>query len=183
MGRFIIGVTGASGAIYADRLLTHLQALGQEVHLVLTEMGKKVCAFEGFPDLAKRADKVYDNGDFFSPIASGSYRHQGMVVIPCSMGTLGKIAHGIGDTLLTRAADVCLKERYKLIIVPRETPMSSLHLQNQKVLSDMGTSIIPANPSFYHKPTTLEELADTVLARVLDHLDLEHQVGKRWRDP
>jgi flavin prenyltransferase len=182
VGRFVIGVTGASGAIYADRLVMHLKTLGQEVHLVLTEMGRKVCAFEGFPELASRADKVYDNGDFFAPIASGSYRHQGMVVIPCSMGTLGKIAHGIGDTLLTRAADVCLKEKRKLIMVPRESPMSSLHLQNQKILSDMGASIIPANPSFYHKPATIEELADTVLARVLDHLELEHQVGKRWRE-
>lgn len=182
MGRYVIGVTGASGAIYADRLVRHLKAIGQEVHLVLTDMGKKVCAFEGHPDIAASADRVYDNGDFFAPIASGSYRHQGMVVIPCSMGTLGKIAHGTGDTLLTRAADVCLKEKRKLILVPRETPMSSLHLQNQKILSDMGAGIIPANPSFYHKPATIEDLVDTVLARVLDHLDLEHQVGKRWRD-
>ena len=183
MGRIIIGVTGASGAIYADRLVTHLKTLGEEVHLVVTEMGKKVCAFEGFPNLMTKADRVYDNGDFFAPIASGTYRHRGMVVIPTSMGTLGKIAHGIGDTLLSRAADVCLKEKRKLILVPRETPMSSLHLQNQKVLSDMGVVIIPANPSFYHLPTTIEELVDTVLARVLDHLDLEHSVGKRWREP
>jgi flavin prenyltransferase len=182
MGRYVIGVTGASGAIYADRLVMHLKAIGQEVHLVLTEMGKKVCAFEGYPDVAAKADRVYDNGDFFAPISSGSYRHLGMVVVPCSMGTLGKIAHGTGDTLLTRAADVCLKEKRKLILVPRETPMSSLHLQNQKILSDMGACMIPANPSFYHKPVTIEDLVDTVLARVLDQLDLEHQVGKRWRD-
>ena len=129
MGRYVIGVTGASGAIYADRLLMHLKDLGQEVHLVLTEMGKKVCAYEGFPDIAKRADKVYDNKDFFAPISSGSYLHQGMAVVPCSMGTLGKIAHGIGDSLLTRAADVCMKEKRRLVIVPRETPMSALHLQ------------------------------------------------------
>ena len=183
MGRIIIGVTGASGAIYADRLVTHLKTLGEEVHLVVTEMGKKVCAFEGFPNLMTKADRVYDNGDFFAPIASGTYRHRGMVVIPTSMGTLGKIAHGIGDTLLSRAADVCLKEKRKLILVPRETPMSSLHLQNQKILSDMGVVIIPASPSFYHLPTTIEELVDTVVARVLDHLDLNHQVGKRWREP
>jgi flavin prenyltransferase len=182
MGKIIIGVTGASGSIYADRLLIHLRELGQEIHLVQTEMGKKVGAFEGYPNIAQKADRVYDNEDFFSPIASGSYRHQGMVVLPCSMGTLGKIAHGTGDTLLIRAADVCLKERRKLIIVPRETPMSSLHLQNQKGLSDMGAVIIPANPFFYHRPTTIEELVDTVLSRVLDHLDLEHNVGHRWRE-
>jgi 4-hydroxy-3-polyprenylbenzoate decarboxylase len=183
MGRIVIGVTGASGAVYADRLVTHLKNLGEEVHLVLTDMGKKVCAFEGFPNLAVKADRVYDNGDFFAPISSGTYRHQGMVVVPMSMGTLGKIAHGIGDSLLTRAADVCLKEKRKLILVPRETPMNSLHLQNQKILSDMGAVIIPASPSFYHLPTTIEELVDTVVARVLDHLDLNHQVGKRWREP
>jgi flavin prenyltransferase len=184
MGRIVIGVTGASGAIYADRLLTHLKALGQETHLILTEMGKKVCAYEGYPAIAEKADRVYDNKDFFAPVSSGSYLHQGMVVIPCSMGTLGKIAHGNGDSLLTRAADVCLKERRKLIIVPRETPMSALHLQNQKILADFGCMVIPANPSFYHKPVTIEDLVDTVLARVLDHLGLEHhEVGKRWREP
>lgn len=178
-----MGVTGASGAVYADRLLSHLKALGQETHLVLTDMGKKVCGFEGCGDIASKADKVYDNGDFFAPISSGSYLHQGMVVVPCSMGTLGKLAHGTGDSLLARAADVCLKERRKLIIVPRETPMSSLHLRNQGILSDFGAVIIPANPSFYHKPATIEDLVDTVLARVLDHLGLEqHKVGQRWRD-
>ncbi len=184
MGRYVIGVTGASGAIYADRLMAHLKDLRQEVHLVMTDMGKKVCAYEGFPDTAKRADRVYDNKDFFAPIASGSYLHQGMVIIPCSMGTLGKIAHGIGDSLLTRAADVCMKEKRRLIIVPREAPMSALHLVNQKTLADYGGVIIPANPSFYHRPATIEDLVDTVLARVLDHLGLEqHQVGKRWKDP
>jgi flavin prenyltransferase len=184
MGRYVIGVTGASGAIYADRLIGHLKELGQEVHLVLTDMGKKVCAYEGFPEIAKRADRVYDNKDFFAPISSGSYLHQGMAVVPCSMGTLGKIAHGIGDSLLTRAVDVCMKEKRRLIIVPRETPMSALHLQNQKALADFGSVIIPASPSFYHKPESIEDLVDTVLSRVLDHLGLEHhQVGKRWREP
>jgi 4-hydroxy-3-polyprenylbenzoate decarboxylase len=182
-GRFVVGVTGASGAIYAYRLISHLKDLGQEVHLVISEMGRKVIAYEGFPRLAEAADKVHDIGDMFAPIASGSWRHQGMVVVPCSMGTLAKAAHGIGDNLLTRAADVCLKERLKLILVPRETPMSSLHLQNQKILSDLGAVIIPANPSFYHKPASIDDLVDTVLSRVLDHLDLDHAVGQRWRDP
>ena len=183
MRRFIIGVTGASGSIYADRLLVHLKGMGHETHLVFTETAKKVCAYEGFPEMGARATKVYDNKDFFAPFASGSYRHDGMAVIPCSMGSLAKIAHGIGDSLLTRAADVCLKEKLRLIIVPRETPMSALHLHNQKTLADYGAVIIPANPAFYHKPATIEDLADTVLARVLDHLGLQdHQVGKRWRE-
>lgn len=183
MGRFVIGITGASGAIYAGRLISHLKDLGQEVHLVFSDLGRKVCAYEGHPDLDKLADKTWDNKDLFAPISSGSYIHQGMAIIPCSMGTLGKVAHGIGDTLLTRAADVCLKERFKLILVPREAPMSSLHLQNQKALADCGAIIIPANPSFYHHPRTIEDLVDTVLQRVLDHFGLEHEVGRRWRGP
>lgn len=183
MGRYVIGVTGASGAVYAARLLLHLKALGHETLLVATESGRRVCAFEGFPDLEKQADKVFDNRDFFAPIASGSFIHQGMAVIPCSMGTLGKLAHGIGDTLLTRSADVCLKERRRLVVVPREAPMSSLHLRNQALISDLGAVILPASPSFYHHPKSIEDLVDTVLSRVLDHLGVDHQVGRRWREP
>jgi 4-hydroxy-3-polyprenylbenzoate decarboxylase len=183
MGRYVVGVTGASGSIYADRLLMHLKSLGHEVHLVLSETGKKVCAYEGFPALSERADKVHDNKDFFAPFASGSWRHDGMAVIPCSMGSLAKIAHGLGDSLLTRAADVCLKEKYRLVIVPRETPMSALHLRNQEILAGLGAVILPAAPAFYHKPATIEDLVDTVLARVLDHLGLpDHPVGIRWRE-
>ncbi len=182
MGLFILGITGASGSIYAARLLQHLKTNGHTVHVVLTEMGHKVCAYEGFAKLEEEADKSFDNHDFFAPMASGSHRHDGMVIIPCSMGALAKIAHGIGDTLLTRAADVCIKERRKLIIVPRETPMSALHLANQKTIWDLGATIIPANPSFYQKPKTIEDLVDTVLARILDHLGVEHEVGKRWRE-
>ncbi len=180
--RIVIGITGASGSIYAARLIDHLKTANKEVHLVMTEMGKKVCAFEGYPNLATKVDKIYDNADFFAPIASGSYLHQGMVILPCSMGSLGKIAHGIGDSLLTRCADVCLKERFRLIVVPRETPMSTLHLNNQKILSEMQVSIIPANPSYYHKPKTIEDLVDTVLARILDHLGIDHDVAERWRE-
>lgn len=182
MGRYVIGVTGASGAIYASRLIDHLHALGQEVLLVLSASGRKVCAYEGFSDLEKRADKVFDNKDFFAPIASGSHLHQGMAVIPCSMGTLGKLAHGTGDSLLTRAADVCLKEGWKLVVVPREAPMSLIHLRNQALLAEAGASILPASPSFYHHPKSLEDLVDTVLARVLDQLGLTgHAVGQRWK--
>ncbi len=181
-GRYVIGVTGASGTLYAARLIDHLKALGREVHLVVSESGKKVAAYEGVPRLEPAADKAYDNKDFFAAIASGSYLHQGMAVIPCSMGTLGKMAHGIGDSLLTRAADVCLKERRRLVIVPREAPMSAIHLQNQKILADAGAVILPASPSFYHHPKSIKDLVDTVLARVLDHLGIEdHAVGTRWR--
>ncbi len=179
---FLIGITGASGAIYAHRLLMHLRELKTEAHVVATEHGEKVAAFEGHQDLFKLAAKVYRNDDLFAPIASGSFRHRGMIILPCTMATLGKIACGIGDNLLARAADVCLKERRKLIVVPRETPMHAVHFQNQKILSDLGAVVLPANPAFYLKPKTIEDLVDTVLARVLDHLDLDHPVSRRWRE-
>jgi 4-hydroxy-3-polyprenylbenzoate decarboxylase len=179
---FILGITGASGAIYAHRLLRHLKELDAQVHVVLTEHGKQVVAYEGQQEMLGLADKVYRNEDLFASIASGSFRHRGMIVVPCTMASLGKMAHGIGDTLLTRAADVCLKERRRLIVVPRETPMHSVHFQNQKILSDLGAVVLPANPSFYLKPQTIDDLVDTVLARVLDHLGLDHPVSHRWRD-
>jgi flavin prenyltransferase len=181
-GPFILGVTGASGVIYAHRLLRHLKDLDAEVHLVMTEHGRQVMAHEGHPDLSSLADHVHRNDDLFAPIASGSFRHRGMIIAPCSMASLGKIAHGIGDNLLTRTADVCLKERRTLIVVPRETPMHGVHFQNQKILSDLGAVVLPANPSFYGRPETIEDLVDTVLARVLDHLGLDHPVSRRWRE-
>ena len=179
---FIIGITGASGALYAHRLLRHLKDLDAEVHLVLTEHGKQVVAFEGQKAIYDLADKVYRNDDLFAPIASGSFRHRGMIIAPCTMATLGKLAHGIGDSLLARAADVCLKERRKLIVLPRETPMHAVHFRNQAILSDLGAVVLPANPSFYLKPQSIEDLVDTVLARVLDHLGLDHPVSHRWRE-
>ncbi len=177
---FLLGITGASGAVYAHRLLLHLRDLGLETQVVATEHGAQVAAFEGHQGLFALAAKVYRNDDLFAPIASGSFRHRGMVIAPCSMATLGKIAHGIGDNLLTRAADVCLKERRRLIVVPRETPMHAGHFLNQKTLSDLGAVVLPANPAFYLKPQTIDDLVDTVLARVLDHLGLDHPVSRRW---
>jgi len=177
---YILGITGASGSIYALRLLRHLHALKAEVHVVASESGRKVIAFEGCKELFSEADAVFENQNLFAPIASGSYRHAGMVVLPCSMATLGKLAGGIGDNLLTRAADVTLKEKRRLILVPREMPMHSIHLHNQKILADAGAVILPASPSFYHHPKTIEDLVDTVLARVLDHLGLEHAISQRW---
>jgi 4-hydroxy-3-polyprenylbenzoate decarboxylase len=182
MEPYILGITGASGAIYAHRLLRHLKDLGETVHLVLTEHGRQVVTFEGHKAMLDEADKVYKNNDLFAPIASGSFRHKGMVVVPCSMGTLGKIANGIGDSLLARAADVALKERRRLIVLPRETPMHAVHFRNQATLCDLGAVVLPPNPAFYLKPQTIEDLVDTVLARVLDHLGLDHPVSKRWRE-
>jgi 4-hydroxy-3-polyprenylbenzoate decarboxylase len=120
--------------------------------------------------------------DYKAPFASGSAGWHAMVVVPCSMGTAARIAHGISDTLLTRAADVMLKERRSLIVVPRETPLSAIHLENLAALARAGALILPAMPSFYGRPTTLEQAIDTVIARILDHLGLEHDLVKRWGD-
>jgi 4-hydroxy-3-polyprenylbenzoate decarboxylase len=177
---FAVGVTGASGSIYAQRLIYWLKQLEYTVELVVTEAGKKVSLYEKCGEVLKLADKVYAIDDYFAPMASGSHRIAGMVVLPCSMGTLGKIANGIGDNLLCRAADVQLKEGRPLIIVPREMPFSLIHLDNMKKLVQAGGVILPANPHFYHHPQSIDDIVDTVVARILDHLGVEHKVGKRW---
>lgn len=182
MEPFLLGITGASGAIYARRLLAHLHDLGAEVHVIATLHGQQVVRFEGHKALFDEADAVYRNEDLFAPVASGSFRHRGMVIAPCSMATLGKVAHGIGDSLLARAADVTLKERRRLIVLPRESPMHAVHFRNQAILSDLGAVVLPPSPAFYLKPETIEDLVDTVLARVLDHLGLDHPVSRRWRE-
>jgi flavin prenyltransferase len=176
----ILGITGASGSLYALRLLRHLHDLGQTVHVVASDSGMQVLKFEGCAALLEEADKVYANSNLFAPIASGSFLHAGMVVLPCSMASLGKMAQGIGDNLLTRSADVCLKEKRKLVVVPREMPMHTIHLRNQMLLSEAGAIILPASPSFYHHPKSIEDLVDTVLARILDHLGFEHTISGRW---
>lgn len=180
--KFVIGVTGASGSVYADRLVETLLEAGHEVYLIQTTEGKRVCAFEGSDGNLKRATRVLGIDDFFAGCASGSWPHDGMVVIPCSMGTLAKLAIGLGDNLLVRAADVCLKERRKLIVVPRETPLNASHLENELRICRMGGIILPANPAFYHHPKTVLDLVDTVVARILDHLGVDHDVGRRWKE-
>lgn len=178
----LIGITGASGSLYALRLVHHLKSLGREVWVIASDKGREVCRFEKCEALFKSVDREFRNSDLFAPTASGTFRHAGMAIVPCSMGTLAKVAHGISDSLLTRSADVCLKERRPLLVVPRETPMSSLHLQNQKILCDLGAVILPASPSFYHHPRTVEEVVDTVVARILDHLGVDHHIAPRWKE-
>jgi flavin prenyltransferase len=180
MGRYIIGITGASGSIYANRLIEHLKNLGHEVQIVVTKMGDSVCKYERQTAQLALADIRYPSEDFFAPISSGTYPHDGMVVIPCSMGTLAKMATGVTDNLLTRAADVCLKERRPLIVVPREAPISLIHLENMRTLLQAGAVMIPASPHFYHHPKTIEDLIDNVLARVLDQLKVKHKISPQW---
>ena len=188
-----VGITGASGAVYGIRLVQELLKSGHQVHLVVTEAGWQVFQQELDWDGGDREIFLNENfraygshfhyhslRDFQAPIASGSYRADGMVVIPCSMGTLAKIANGISGNLLERAADVMLKEGKKLILVPRETPLNSIQLENMLTLSKAGARILPAMPGFYHKPQTVDQLIDHLIGKLLDTLDVPHTLFKRW---
>ena len=181
--KLVVAVGGASGSVYAKRLLdtvAPLQTKGQlEVGLVFTNSGNEVWNHEigAIPDYPF---KRYGLRDFRAPFASGSAGWDAMVVIPCSTGGLARIAHGISDDLLGRAADVMLKERRKLVLVVRETPLSAIHLENMLAVTRAGAVVLPATPSFYSKPATIEALLDTVIARVLDQLGLPQTLMPRW---
>jgi 4-hydroxy-3-polyprenylbenzoate decarboxylase len=182
--RIIIAITGASGSIYAQRLLDRLDPSHHEVHLVLSQYAQSVLAEELPNGLQVNPAVIRHNlRSMNAPFASGSNAFDAMVVIPCSMGTLGRIAHGISDDVLLRAADVMLKEKRRLILVPRETPLNLVHIRNLELLHLAGATVLPANPSFYSRPQTIEEVADTVVARVLDHLGIEHRLLPRWQEP
>ncbi len=181
--RLIVGITGASGAIYGKMLLERLQGLQDQIEscgIIFSENAKAVWKFEIGEDPVRVFDpdgvedpdgvnkfKVYQPDNFFAPMASGSSGYDAMIICPCTMGTLGRIASGISSDLLTRAADVMLKERKKLILVPRETPLNLIHLNNMKLLAESGALICPASPSFYSKPPSIEALVMTVIDRVL----------------
>jgi 4-hydroxy-3-polyprenylbenzoate decarboxylase len=176
-------MTGASGAIYAQRLLNHLDANGHEIHFIATKHALEVAALELPGEFKVPAGvKVYEEtGSMFVPFVSGSAKLDAMVIIPASMGTVGRIASGCSDSTIARAADVFLKERRKLIVVPRESPFNLIHLRNLVTLTEAGATVMPANPSFYSKPQTITDLVDTIVARVLDHLGIEHALVKRWQ--
>ncbi len=180
--KLVVAITGASGSIYAERLLHYLDLLQPaydlEVALVLSENAATVWEWELKRPLPERFPR-YGIKDYFAPFASGSSGYKKMVIIPCSMGTVGRLAAGLSDDLITRAADVVLKEGGDLLLVPRETPLHVLHLENLLKLAKVGVRILPAMPSFYHHPTSIEALADTVVYRVLDHLGLEVS-QQRW---
>lgn len=181
--RLLIAITGASGSLYAQRLLDCLDPAQHEIHLVLSNYAQVVIA-EELPQGLRVPAGVTTHGlkSMNMPFASGSNPPDAMVVIPCSMGTLGRIAHGYSEDALLRAADVVLKERKKLILVPRETPLSLVHVKNFELLLLAGATILPANPSFYTRPKTVEQVVDTVVARVLDHLDIPHMLVPRWKE-
>lgn len=179
----MVAITGASGVIYAQRLLDNLDPQQHEVHVVLSNYAQTVIAAE-LPGGLRLAAGVKTHGlkSMNVPFASGSNPFDAMVVIPCTVGTLGRIAHGYGEDVLLRAADVMLKERKKLILVPRETPLSLVHVKNFELLIQSGAVIIPANPCFYTLPKTIQEVIDTVVARVLDHVGVPQQLVPRWQE-
>ena len=181
--RIVIAITGASGALYAQRLLDHLDPRQHEVHVVVSNYGQVVLASE-LPGGLRLAEGVKTHGlkSMNVPFVSGSNPFDAMVVIPCTMGTMGRIAHGFSEDVLLRAADVMLKERRKLILVPRETPLSLIHVKNMELLLLAGAVLLPANPCFYTNPQTVQEVADTVVARVLDHLGIAHKLMARWQE-
>jgi len=190
----VVAITGASGAPYAVRLVEQLALAKRPVSLIVSSHGWRLLGMEtGIADAAAlrscvgaarwdAAVTVYDDGDRGAAPASGSARTSGMVVCPCSMGTLAAIAHGTSRSLIERAADVTLKERRPLLLVPRETPLSVIHLENMLRVSRAGAIVMPAAPGFYHGPTRIDDLVDFIVARVLDHLGVDHRLSGRWGD-
>lgn len=196
MKHIVVGITGASGSIYGLRLVEELLRANKRVSLLISNAGRQVLAVETGLKFAVEAQaclqqlrqhfsageelQYFAIDDFFAPVASGSSAPDALVICPCSMGTVGRVAAGLSDSLLERVADVALKERKRLLLVPRETPFNQLHLENLLRLSQAGAQILPAMPAFYQQPKSVEDLVDFVVGKVLDSLDVEHQLFKRW---
>lgn len=183
--RLIIGISGSSGIIYGIRLLQILKELHVETHLVISQAAQLTRAYEtqlSAAELRGMADVYHKSSDISASIASGSFQTSGMIVAPCSMNTLGEIAHGLSSNLLTRAADVVLKERRRLVLIPRETPLHLGHLNNMVQVTQMGGIIYPPVPAFYNQPQTIDELVDGTVGRVLDLFELESGLVKRWKE-
>ncbi|MBI2340760.1 MAG: UbiX family flavin prenyltransferase [Deltaproteobacteria bacterium] len=180
--KIIIGITGASGAIYPFQLLTFLrEKTNHDVSLIASPNGRRIFKEELEKDLEMFDYPIYGGKDFDVPFVSGSARYDQLVIVPCSMGTMGRIAHGVSDDTLTRTADVFIKEKRKMIVVPRETPFSLIHIENMRLLLLAGVTIIPAIPSFYSRPQTIEQTAATVTSRILDHMGIENNLMERWK--
>ena len=182
--KFVLAATGASGSIYMQRLLARLDGRAHEVHLVLSSHARQVAAAELPGGRLTIPDGVHlhDERSMYVPFTSGSTHFDAMAILPCSMGTLARIAAGTSDNNILRAADVFLKERRKLVLVPRETPWSLIHARNVVTVLEAGALVLPAIPSFYHRPETIEEVVDTVVFRVLDHLGLPAGDAPRWQE-
>ena len=187
-GPLVVGITGASGAAYAHRLVDSVTGQGIEVHVVPSTAGLRVLREELglptrgelFPDLSGRPIRYFSFRDIGAPFCSGSFRSRGVVVVPCTMGTLGAIAGGVTDNAITRAAEVALKEGRKCILVPRETPLSVIHLENQLRAARAGAVILPPTPAFYNHPRTLEDQINFIVSRILDALGIDNELCRRW---
>ncbi len=196
MKRLIVGITGASGVIYGVRLLEVLTQLdAYEIHLTISDSGSRALweelqirvdldNFNLESLLSDSSDRVvyHHQSDIAASIASGSFRTEGMIIAPCSMGTVGSIATGISRNLIHRAADVCIKERHKLVILPRETPLSSIHLENMLKLSQLGVVVLPAMPGYYHFPKTVDDMINFVITKLLDQFEIDTGLIQRWKD-
>jgi polyprenyl P-hydroxybenzoate/phenylacrylic acid decarboxylase-like protein len=189
--RLVVGISGASGAVYARRVVQLLEAAGVETHLVVSPLGQRLLhdelGMEGvdLPELAGRADHhvvLHHHRDVGAPIASGSFQHDGMIVVPCSNNTLAAVAHGLSDNLLHRAANVTLKERRPLVLVHRETPLSLVEIRNMELLAQAGAVVAPANPGFYMLPRSIDDLVNFVAGKVLDLVHVPHGLDTRWVD-
>jgi 4-hydroxy-3-polyprenylbenzoate decarboxylase len=181
--RIIVGITGSSGAIYALSLLKVLGDLGVERHVVASDMGLKVLQHEcgvSLAELKSYSDVFHDNRNLASSISSGSFETHAMAVVPCSMKTLAAVSCGYTESLLVRAADVCIKEKRPLILLPREMPYSALHLENMLKLAKLNVTILPPCPAFYHHPQTLTDLVKFVVGKIIDQLGLTHNLYQRW---
>ncbi|MFQ5758221.1 MAG: UbiX family flavin prenyltransferase [Candidatus Bathyarchaeia archaeon] len=183
--RLIVAITGASGVTYGKRLLEVLRSKNVETHLVISQAAERIIEHEldiTKKDVENLATYVYEVNNWNSPIVSGSFKTEGMVIIPCSMKTLAGITHGYSDNVILRAADVTLKEKRKLILVPREAPLNAIHLRNMLELAENDVCIAPAMPAYYHKPKRIEDLVEFVVGKVLDILGIEHTLYKRWQE-
>ncbi len=183
--RIVIGFSGASGIIYGIRLLEILHSINIQTYLIISEWAKKNIEIETDKNLeyVKSLSSInYENFKLDASVSSGSFLHDGMVIVPCSMKSLSSIANGYDDTLISRAASVTLKESRKLILVPRETPLSRIHLENMIKLHDAGAIILPAMPGFYHRPSTIDEIVDHLVGKILDQLKIKHDIFTRWKD-
>ena len=189
MGRYIVGITGASGSIYGVRLIEELIKKGNAIYLIITDNGRKVLEYELEINFQEWLQSISGNkgtlklcaiDDMFSSLASGSFKTDGMIIAPCSMGTLSKISCGLADNLLLRVADVMIKEKRKLILIPRETPLSSIHLQNMLFLSNLNVMIIPPMPAFYQKPKTIEDIVSITVGRILASLNVDSDLYHEW---
>ncbi|MEM3833027.1 MAG: UbiX family flavin prenyltransferase [Thermoprotei archaeon] len=184
--RLVVGISGASGVIYGIRLLQVLKDLNIETHLIMTNAAKETIRLEtGYQisEVESLATRSYNINDIAAPMSSGSFKFDGMIIIPCSMKTLAGIATGYTSNLLLRAADVTLKERRPLILVIRETPLTTIHIRNMLIVARAGGIILPAMPGFYHNPKTLQDMIDFIVGKILDQLGLEHNLYERWQGP